>query len=991
MRRKHVLPMVLVLACSFGALGDEGGKPREAALGSDEKKTSAAVVRIGVLSENAEKTVTLLEQVSSKLPELALLERQQVDSILKEQGLQMRGVLDAGGVKQRIALGKIIKADLLILVSSETSNRNEQMRLAIADTRQGVRLWSQDVLIDQEHLEKGVDSLVTVLQHALATKQKGIRAVFSIFPMASKALSFESDALALVVSSALRDSLLLHEGIITVEFEEAQALQAECDLAGEGAQGRVLSPLMVQGSIQIEGKPGATSDRNLVVSLDVAKLKGQPKRVEARMGRTPEDIMAGCGRLAQPLISDALGTETQARAADIRKEVESLLAHAAVLLKDGAWEGARQTTEAVIFLDPGNLAARTGAMKAYGQLAATCPIDDQNLSESWNKRLRLLERGAVHAEWITRTQANLPYEAGVELDMFLRKGLVWMSVASLEGRTRISDFEQADREYISKVMHDLRVVAGRMIVRNVALFKKCPYANMSYMREMGVGGFCGTDRWVEGPWKDKADLVLGVIRDTAKARSGVPAEEINLKEHLMRLVGIYAEDIGRLVYSHERTKYPRDRDKRQAHRYLIQEITALKDPFLQAIVDTVESNLDGADLPPVDEPPSPRSTVAPVKVALPKRPASGNERRTAQRGTPPPRLPPSGRRVEDTLLWQLKPRVVTFKNSQTGQVIRPAGVLEITGYGELGDLLYTYDGIFLVREPGVAMPINFGKKEKLNIAGGVEWDGEVIWTSTLERNVYAWNSRTGEVREWGPDQGIPKNDTQKTLSSNSHIMTVPFESNLLVVVSSHMVQGAPRTWIGLVNYNKPDVVTLWEAKGVPSGKVQDPEEVTDPTLGFHCEGTSYIPPATPGERGCMLLERGHGRSPLTVRLNPFEIKAGEMASRARETRRATSMYIPDGEIKGFFTADGYRYIWGSGFFRVDLTNDTVETLVKPARQSDWLMVDAMGASRHYGILAWSRWTEEFYSIDLSNVKGSDRGSSRKTEGKDPDRGNPKSK
>ena len=152
--------------------------------------------------------VSLLEAKLSQREEIQLLERAQIDRILQEQQLQL--ISSARGVHERIAAGKLLKADLLVLLRAREKGDIRQLDIIVAETKGGLRLlvrtilWSDDTLRD-------VNVLNSLMSQALEKYDGEIRQIVAVPPFVSNDLTHEYDFLQVAYSlkKIYRVSLML--------------------------------------------------------------------------------------------------------------------------------------------------------------------------------------------------------------------------------------------------------------------------------------------------------------------------------------------------------------------------------------------------------------------------------------------------------------------------------------------------------------------------------------------------------------------------------------------------------------------------------------------------------------------------------------------------------------------------------------------------------------------------------------------------------------
>ena len=109
-----------------------------------------AETRVGVITSktaDAQNLAALLEVRLTQRPGTALVERSEIDKVLGEQELQALLVADAPG--KRAALGKMLKADLLIFLTDSQEPKPHVM-MVVCETARGLRLCAEPVFLTNQ-------------------------------------------------------------------------------------------------------------------------------------------------------------------------------------------------------------------------------------------------------------------------------------------------------------------------------------------------------------------------------------------------------------------------------------------------------------------------------------------------------------------------------------------------------------------------------------------------------------------------------------------------------------------------------------------------------------------------------------------------------------------------------------------------------------------------------------------------------------------------
>ena len=98
---------------------------------------TSAVTRLALIADRdpaIDRLITLAEHQLTSVSDIQLLERGQIGSVLREQELQ--ACFAAGATGERIKLGELLQADLLVLIRAGNP-AGKSMELVICETRRG--------------------------------------------------------------------------------------------------------------------------------------------------------------------------------------------------------------------------------------------------------------------------------------------------------------------------------------------------------------------------------------------------------------------------------------------------------------------------------------------------------------------------------------------------------------------------------------------------------------------------------------------------------------------------------------------------------------------------------------------------------------------------------------------------------------------------------------------------------------------------------------
>jgi tetratricopeptide (TPR) repeat protein len=310
----------------------------------------------------------LLEARLLANPAAAWLERNEIDAIRREQ--ELAGLMDATAGPGRVALGRLLKADVLVLLCSRKPEEGAGAKLVVAETHGGLRILSQDVPVSS-----APDALADLLEDLVARSVEKaalkIDEVYAVPPFYSRDLSFQHDYLKDAYAELLEQRLSARAGALVVELAEANAIAEEYRTADPAGVVRRPLPLYVLGEYRHEGR-GA--DRRTAVKLCVKR--GEQTVTNREKTMLPSEV----AEFLWDTVLGAIRAESQvAPRTDIAVEAQQLADRATAFFKVGDWAEALALAEASLLLRPqqpavlelaADAAARLGRGSSFGTLPA---------------------------------------------------------------------------------------------------------------------------------------------------------------------------------------------------------------------------------------------------------------------------------------------------------------------------------------------------------------------------------------------------------------------------------------------------------------------------------------------------------------------------------------------------------------------------------------------------------------------------------------------
>ncbi len=357
------------------------------------------------------------------------LERNAIDAVLTEQRLAHLTKASAG--RRRVALGQLLKANVLVLLRTEKVGEEDVAVLVVAETAGGLRLISKRVPVAEEPVAT-IDLLERLVQYGIERSTEKIEEVYAVPPFYSRDLSFEYSYMSAAYAGYLEKRLSSLPGVLVVELAEANAIAREYQIADPAGVVKRPVPIYVIGEYRNVGRAAdlgvsspllratrTTGERERVRerSLSAARLGRGPERqitVKLHIKRGNETIAAEERTLAQREVANFLWSTLTAAvrehggdapASNINLEAQQLAERAEAFFKVGDWVETLALTEASLLLRPKQpeilgLAARAAAR--LGKRLDYCETVEESVTAIRNKR-----RALEHLKSLRECQPDL--------------------------------------------------------------------------------------------------------------------------------------------------------------------------------------------------------------------------------------------------------------------------------------------------------------------------------------------------------------------------------------------------------------------------------------------------------------------------------------------------------------------------------------------------------------------------------------------------------
>ncbi|MCX5684628.1 MAG: hypothetical protein NT049_13205, partial [Planctomycetota bacterium] len=326
MMRQAVLCMV-ILGCSTAAFTAEKPAP------------TCGVIADRAAGPDVSPLVALLEVHLAQSGHVALVERNQVDQVTREQQLQLMFAPEAVG--KRAALGRLLKADVLVLLRANDKPQ-PHVRVVICETRQGLRLCARPAPLSGDP-KADCAAVASLVDYAIALHAQGIRDVVAVPPFVNHSLTYEAEHLKSVYAKLAEDLAILRPGVLAVELAEANAISREIALSASASAQRPL-PLYVMGEYRQEG-----ADTQARQTISLTLMRGQKQLDAAKAENLPSrEATAFVRQAVSGMLEKSLG---KAAPPDPATESRQLVERGQAFLRTGDWPEAAALLEAGLLLE----------------------------------------------------------------------------------------------------------------------------------------------------------------------------------------------------------------------------------------------------------------------------------------------------------------------------------------------------------------------------------------------------------------------------------------------------------------------------------------------------------------------------------------------------------------------------------------------------------------------------------------------------------------
>jgi uncharacterized protein (TIGR03435 family) len=271
------------------------------ALSQDHKQIRLAIVDVGVKEKIPDPFLDVLLAAFNRYPDVALLERTEINRLLKEQALSL-SLSNTDFVKA----GKLLAADSLLMLESGASEGQALLRCRLVDTHYGFKLWDTSLPFPAKPEEYQIQAEVLARQATQKISKIKLKPenlmMLGVSNFSSEELSPKWEWLSDAFATAVEQNLALYPGVILLERTKTGALRDERTLVAGLPEALRASAVLIDGSYKMlrDKGPDAISvyvrcrkpDRNLVET----RIEGSTRNLGELYPKVVAAILASLGK-----------------------------------------------------------------------------------------------------------------------------------------------------------------------------------------------------------------------------------------------------------------------------------------------------------------------------------------------------------------------------------------------------------------------------------------------------------------------------------------------------------------------------------------------------------------------------------------------------------------------------------------------------------------------------------------------------------------------
>lgn len=246
-----------------------------------------AIVDVGQKEKIPVEFIDLVYLSFKKYPEIILLERMEIEKILKEHAINK-----SFSVKELIA-GKFLATDGFLMLEIDKLKGRPFLRIRLVETKYGFKLFDTSIPFPLKKAEYKI--LAEKISKIIREKVKKIREikeekliVVGISFIRSEEISKKWEWLSNAITTGIEQTMNLYPGVILLERMRTRTLKEEREIVSKLPESLKSSSLFIDGSFKVERKKG---EDVLWINIRCRSIDGRTlykKRVKGRINKLNE-------------------------------------------------------------------------------------------------------------------------------------------------------------------------------------------------------------------------------------------------------------------------------------------------------------------------------------------------------------------------------------------------------------------------------------------------------------------------------------------------------------------------------------------------------------------------------------------------------------------------------------------------------------------------------------------------------------------------------
>jgi len=343
---------------------------------------------------------------------IELVERDQIARVTHE--LVLSKMLGPEDVEARLKLGRLVRADGLILLTLTRRENKEYIKVVLSECAHGARLRIDHLPWSQEQAAETAGEIRTMVVETRLHYAHGIKNIVGVSPLVSRTLVHDYDYLQAGLAYVIQNAIASYPGIAVIEVEEAQTIRRERELAA-GSQTERVVPFLLEGEYRVVHD---SNRQNPELSLQIRIHDGHRtvhtfQQEGLSFEETAKLLRDDCSRWARTLTG-----QVSNQGLSVDDQIEFMACQADHFAQLGSYEHSVGLREACILLKPDMVEQRVALVREYDELFSRPfqprnghPEEPRELEAILQTRLGHWRLCLSHLEYLIRRYPSMPETA----------------------------------------------------------------------------------------------------------------------------------------------------------------------------------------------------------------------------------------------------------------------------------------------------------------------------------------------------------------------------------------------------------------------------------------------------------------------------------------------------------------------------------------------------------------------------------------------------